>query len=70
LFAGRFPGNLLPDASLQSPPALLGDLRHQRQFVGEMPIDGAMIHAGISRKLAQAERLGAIRLEPRDRSID
>jgi len=29
-----------------------------------------MIHAGISRKLAQAERLGAIRFEPRDRSID
>jgi len=35
-----------------------------------MPIDGAMIHASISRKLAQAERLGAICLEPRDRSID
>ena len=35
-----------------------------------MPIDGAMIYAGISRKLAQAERLGAIRLESRDCGLD
>ena len=65
-----FPVDLLSDASLHTPPALLGNAAPPMTIYRGNADRQRDVHSGISRQLAQAERLDAIRLESRDRSLN